>query len=190
MPRVIVALMLKGLDATPENHAEMMKRARGLLAPHGCRVIDARIGRRRVEVDFFADDIQSAVSALSTWAPIEYFREVGVSEDRSEEELVSLAAELFNEERFWEAHEVLEQVWRTKRGAEREVLSGLIKLAAAFVHLQKGRPQNFFKLLNAAMSHLSGWSREKYHLIDIARLRDEIRTTLASRSPRYITFSA
>ena len=44
------------------------------------------------------------------------------------------------EGRFFEAHEEWEQVWRRTSGTERRRLQGLIQLAAAGVHLRKGRP--------------------------------------------------
>ena len=46
--------------------------------------------------------------------------------------------ECFNQGRFYEAHDVLEQLWlpqRTRPGAK--FYKGLIQLAAAFVHLQR-----------------------------------------------------
>ena len=45
---------------------------------------------------------------------------------------------LFNEERFWESHETLEQLWRVSEGFERDTLQALILTAAAFVHHQRG----------------------------------------------------
>lgn len=44
----------------------------------------------------------------------------------------------FNDERFFEAHEAWENLWRLERGRERDFLQGLILAAAHFVHLRKG----------------------------------------------------
>jgi predicted metal-dependent hydrolase len=41
---------------------------------------------------------------------------------------------LFNEHRFFEAHEVLEEVWNGVEGDERAFLQGLIQLAVGFHH--------------------------------------------------------
>ena len=46
------------------------------------------------------------------------------------------AVRLFNETHFFEAHEVLEDVWRKERGDSRLFLQGLIQLCAAFHHFQ------------------------------------------------------
>ena len=45
---------------------------------------------------------------------------------------------LFNEEFFFEAHEVLEDVWRKEHGEPRLFLQGLIQLCAGFHHFQNG----------------------------------------------------
>ena len=49
--------------------------------------------------------------------------------------------ECFNQQRFFEAHEVLEVLWLTQRdGPNGPFYKGLIQLAGAFVHWQKNRP--------------------------------------------------
>ncbi|TLZ44099.1 MAG: DUF309 domain-containing protein [Methanobacteriota archaeon] len=48
------------------------------------------------------------------------------------------AIRLFNEEHFFEAHEVLEDVWRVERGEPRLFLQGLIQVCAAYHHFQNG----------------------------------------------------
>ncbi len=45
---------------------------------------------------------------------------------------------LFNEEFFFEAHEVLEDVWRKEHGEPRLFLQGLIQLCAGLHHFQNG----------------------------------------------------
>ena len=46
-------------------------------------------------------------------------------------------AELFNEEHFFEAHEVWEDLWKLESGNERIVIQGMIQAAAHFVHINK-----------------------------------------------------
>jgi len=182
LSRYIAALKITGLEASPERHRELLELARRLLQPLGCRVVDVRISSRRVEVDAFAAGPEALVQALSIVAPLEYVRGVSGELVLPEEDLLLFAARLFDEERFWEAHEVLEQVWRSKRGKEREVLSGLIKLAAAYVHLQRGRRDGFFRLLTAALGHLSRWGPARYWSIDVERLASDVRRLIESHS--------
>jgi len=43
----------------------------------------------------------------------------------------------FNAQRYYDAHDVLEDLWLSERGADHAFYKGLIQLAGAFVHLQK-----------------------------------------------------
>jgi hypothetical protein len=43
----------------------------------------------------------------------------------------------WNDQRYYEAHDVLEQVWLKKDTADDDFFKGLIQAAGAFVHLQK-----------------------------------------------------
>jgi predicted metal-dependent hydrolase len=43
----------------------------------------------------------------------------------------------FNEQKYYEAHDVLEHLWLKDRGPAHQYFKGLIQLAGAFVHLQK-----------------------------------------------------
>lgn len=45
---------------------------------------------------------------------------------------------LFNDRYFFEAHEVLEGVWREEHGEPRIFLQGLIQISAAYHHTQNG----------------------------------------------------
>lgn len=56
---------------------------------------------------------------------------------------------------FFEAHELLEPAWMGTRDiAERELLQGVIKLAAAFVHGARSNPAGLAKNLRGARSRL------------------------------------
>ena len=62
----------------------------------------------------------------------------------------------FNQELFFEAHEVLEKLWLPQRDRAGGLFyKGLIQLAGAFVHLQKGRVQPGTALLRLARGNLS-----------------------------------
>ena len=64
----------------------------------------------------------------------------------------------FNRQEFYEAHDVLEQIWLgDKHGANGAFYKGLIQLAGAFVHLQKNRLRPA-----AALFKLARTNFEKY----------------------------
>jgi predicted metal-dependent hydrolase len=63
--------------------------------------------------------------------------------------------ECFNRQWFFEAHEVLETLWLPNRRKPNDLFyKGLIQLAGAFVHVQKGRPGPAASLLKLARANL------------------------------------
>lgn len=64
----------------------------------------------------------------------------------------------FNQQLFYEAHDVLEEIWlEDRRGPNGDFFKGLIQLAGAFVHLQKDRLRP-----SAALFKLARTNLEKY----------------------------
>jgi len=63
-------------------------------------------------------------------------------------------ADLFNQEKFFAAHEVWEDCWRESVGPLRAVLQGLVQAAAGFHHLQSGNREGAISLLAKAESRL------------------------------------
>lgn len=59
---------------------------------------------------------------------------------------------LFNDEEYWESHEVLEQPWRQNRS---DFYQGLIIYASAFVHAQRGNPTGVRKQLEKTERYLT-----------------------------------
>ena len=61
----------------------------------------------------------------------------------------------FNDQLFYEAHDVLEELWLAdRRGANGDFFKGLIQLAGAFVHLQKDRLRPSAALFKLARTNL------------------------------------
>jgi predicted metal-dependent hydrolase len=76
----------------------------------------------------------------------------------------------FNRQLFYEAHDVLEELWLESRGKpEGDFYKGLIQLAGAFVHIQKGRPQPAASLLRLAEQNLQKYPRVQ-HELDLGRV--------------------
>jgi predicted metal-dependent hydrolase len=62
----------------------------------------------------------------------------------------------FNQQQFYEAHDVLEELWLADRhGPSGDFYKGLIQLAGAFVHLQKNRLRPSAALFKLARTNLS-----------------------------------
>ena len=67
---------------------------------------------------------------------------------------------LFNSAEFFEAHEVLEDVWRGAPAAEKKFLQGLIQVAVALHHHSTGNRVGSRSLLTRARRNLSGYPDE------------------------------
>jgi predicted metal-dependent hydrolase len=64
--------------------------------------------------------------------------------------------ECFNRQLFYEAHDVLEELWLTRRNApDYGFYKGLIQFAGAFVHLQKNRLKPAGALFTLSRSYLA-----------------------------------
>jgi predicted metal-dependent hydrolase len=76
----------------------------------------------------------------------------------------------FNRQLYFEAHEVLEQLWlKERRGPNDLFYKGLIQLAGAFVHLQKQREQPAAALFRLARTNLSKYA-PRYEQLDISEI--------------------
>ena len=86
----------------------------------------------------------------------------------------------FNRQLFYEAHEVLEQLWlKDKFGPNGAFYKGLIQLAGAFVHLQKNRPRPAAALFKLALANLEKYPR-RHERLDVAAVCGLIRNWLGS----------
>ncbi len=86
----------------------------------------------------------------------------------------------WNEQRYYEAHDVLEQVWLKKKSEDDDFFKGLIQAAGAFVHLQKnfrephhpkhaGRLRPAVRLFALAEKHLAPFQPSR-HALDVTAL--------------------
>ena len=98
--------------------------------------------------------------------------------------------ELFNRQKFYEAHDVLEHIWLPdKHGPNGAFYKGLIQLAGAFVHLQKNRPQPAAALLKLALANLEKYPPVHEHLnlnglgILVRKWLDELERTQFKTNP-------
>ena len=76
---------------------------------------------------------------------------------------------LFNQGRFFDAHEVLEEVWRAAPKEEKKIWQGLVQVAVALHHYSTGNRVGMRSVLVRAMNNLDGHPRD-FHGVHIARL--------------------
>jgi predicted metal-dependent hydrolase len=75
--------------------------------------------------------------------------------------------ECFNQGLYFEAHDVLEEIWLPRRNKPNgRFYKGLIQLAGAFVHLQKGRLRPAGALFGLARGNLEAYG-PIYHQLNV-----------------------
>jgi uncharacterized protein len=92
----------------------------------------------------------------------------------------------WNEQQYYEAHDVLEQVWLNKDSADDNFFKGLIQAAGAFVHLKKNfehphhpkhgkRLRPAVRLFQLAETNLIGFA-PRHHGLDVVRLLEILKS--------------
>ena len=138
-----------------------------------------------LELDIFCPtvvDFETFMAAAKPIAEAEFVTDLNrATEYLTDNEILLKAKRLFNAERYWECHEVLEGLWRQKQGDEKRLLQGLILVCAAYVHHQKGENDVALSVLGRGARLLES-PQEKYHDLDLARIRNQIRRALEDRT--------
>jgi predicted metal-dependent hydrolase len=62
---------------------------------------------------------------------------------------------LFNAHRFFEAHEELELAWMEERGPVRELYRGILQIAVAYYHIQRGNHRGAAKMFQRSWRWLA-----------------------------------
>lgn len=84
----------------------------------------------------------------------------------------------FNDEAFFEAHDMLEDLWMDIRGSERSFFQGLIQLVIGFYHLSMDNPVGATHLLERALDKLEAYA-PAHRDVQLAPLMKTVRQTLA-----------
>lgn len=90
----------------------------------------------------------------------------------TDDQALNRGIDLFNRAHFFDAHEVLEDIWRatTKDRPLRRHLQGMVQLAVAFHHESRGNHLGARSVLARALRNLEG-ADESFPMLDLARLR-------------------
>ncbi|WP_066795854.1 DUF309 domain-containing protein [Caldivirga sp. MU80] len=156
----------------PKDRVNLMKQLRSM----GIRVINVRVATRHLEVDASTDNVDEAAHTLGLLiGPV--LEVVNLTMEHRYDNPFRAYVDLFNGERFWEAHEALEPIWRVGRDVN---VQGLIVAAAAFVKLQEGYIEPFLRLANRALSMLTASAVD---CIDLVSFRAGLKDALGVMRP-------
>jgi uncharacterized protein len=164
---------------TPLDVKAMQAKIRELLGSTD-KIGNLRVSTSAIEFDLFAEPadlrktknlLEDTISKIITLRSIE-----SRVSTKGEAESLREGIELFNQERFWESHEVLEDIWHPATGVEREIIQGLILTAAALVHYQKNENDVCLSILGRAVKKLG--AHDTFNGLDIKRLKAGINRIL------------
>jgi predicted metal-dependent hydrolase len=88
----------------------------------------------------------------------------------------------FNEGRYYEAHEVWEDLWRETEGPLREFYQGLIHAAVGLHHLKKNNWTGASSQIQKSIRRLSGFTGDNPP-VDSAALIGQLSEVLSGRRP-------
>jgi hypothetical protein len=132
---------------------------------------DCRVSRKFIELDTSIPEnhLDELVHKLSRIGTLDHAKHV-IEETFEKEDAISQGISYFNDERFWECHEVLEGVWKSIDGDEKKLVNGIILVAAGLVHYQKDEDDTCISIFKRALDKLQS-SKGIYHNIDIDRIK-------------------
>jgi hypothetical protein len=169
----------------PTDQADLLAKARALAAPLRGKAINLRVSPVAFEFDLFCSpevDVRSFIEVFQTLGEVITCKRLDVPPGPVDpQQMVDEARQLFNEHRFWEVHEVLEGLWKELKGTEKNLVQGLILMAAALVHAQKDEDEVMRMMLADALKRLEG-QPERYYGWDIEKFRKHFARVLAAKN--------
>ena len=170
---------LKNSGYVPTDAKTLLARADQLTSEMNVIVRDMRVSTNYLEFDVSVkkEELDTVVKKFESIGSLDDARHV-VEEHIEKEDALKRARQYFNDERYWECHEVLEGVWKKTHEGEKDLVQGIILVAAAFVHYQKNENDICLSIMKRAMEKLSS-SSGIYHDIDIDKFRKTTETIIS-----------
>lgn len=165
---------LKNPGYLPKDAPVLLKKADDLTSDLEALIRDMRVSNKYLEFDVSTpmEHLDRLVEKLEPIGKLDHARHL-VEEKIEKEKALDDAVFYFNNERFWECHEVLESVWKATYEGEKDLVQGIILVAAALVHYQKDENKICISILGRAMEKLSA-ATGNYHGIDIDAFKNKV----------------
>ncbi|MGI0089775.1 MAG: DUF309 domain-containing protein [Nitrosopumilaceae archaeon] len=173
---------LKNSKYVPQDANKLLLQARKLGSAMDSTIRDTRVSSRYVEFDVSIkkEDLVLLIKKLEPIGLLDHAKHV-VDEEIGKEDAIEKGRYYFNNERFWECHEIFEGVWKKADGKEKDLLQGLILVAAALVHCQKDENEICLSIFRRALEKI-GNTTGKYHQIDIDAVRKKVSGMIRSKA--------
>ena len=158
-------LHLKNSDYIPKDAKTILSNSRDLTYGMTVNIRDCRISSKFIELDvsIHKSNLELLIEKLVSIGNIDNSRHI-IEEKIEKNQLIKDGIFYFNNERFWECHEALEGAWKQSTGDEKELIQGLILVAAALVHYQKDEDTICLSVLGRALKKLQSKSGEYYQI--------------------------
>jgi len=158
-------LHLKNSSYVPKDAKTILSNSRDLTYGMTVTIRDCRISSKFIELDVSVhkNNLELLLEKLVSIGQIDHSRHI-IEEEIDKNQLIKDGIFYFNNERFWECHEALEGVWKQCIGDEKELIQGLILVAAALVHYQKDENTICLSVLGRALKKLHSKSGEYYKI--------------------------
>ena len=167
--------------------SKLLLQARKLAGGINTIIRDMRVSSRYLEFDVSVkkEHLDQLVERLESLGKLDHARHV-VDEIVEKDEAIEKGRYYFNYERFWECHETLEGAWKKTRGSEKDLIQGIILVAAALVHYQKDENDICISIFRRALEKIGG-ATGRYHKIDIDALRNKVSNMIRTGVPETFT---
>ena len=161
---------------------DILRKSRIIASGMNLTLRDCRVSKQYVEFDttISKSDLDELIEKLSSIGPLDHAKHV-VEEIVEKEKAISEGIDYFNNERFWECHEILEGVWKNCNGDEKFLVQGLILVAAGLVHYQKDEDSICISIFNRALEKLES-SNGIYYNIDIDKIKKIVNDMINSKN--------
>lgn len=179
---------LKNEGFGPKDAHLLLSKARQIVEKYDILIRDVRVSNRFIEFDISLGNLEDLEKIRSIFSFIGQYIDgyKVVEKDLKIEESLILAKKLFNEEKYWITHEVLEGVWKKAYGDEKDLLNGLILVAAALVHYQKNEKDIALSIMRRALKKLTA-ANEKYFGIDVVSIKSQVSEMVKSSTIQNFT---
>ena len=181
-------LHLKNSSYVPKDAKTILSNSRDLTYGMTVTIRDCRVSSKFIELDVSVhqNNLELLLEKLASIEQVDHSRHI-VEEKIEKNQLIKDGIFYFNSERFWECHEALEGAWKQCIGDEKELIQGLILIAAGLVHYQKDENAICLSVLGRALKKLHSKSGE-YYKINVDNVKQKIIEILDKKEIITFTF--